>query len=650
MSFGFFKYFVLARDFLIFNSIAYYKQEDNWRFSQGRKQLWHVLESLGVVFLGVFCINEAIINLNRSDMRDKIQIHNLGGNKTKIKVRYLVVALGVLLSGLVMRRTVQAAECPDIQIIFARGSGAEQNISGDYLEFKATIEEKIHDTGLSYSFMDLEYPAVGVGFGNIDTAMTTLGAFFGGGESYKFGKSMWKGVEKLQAILTDTSCPQTKYVLGGYSQGAMVLLNSLSYLTPERLIYMATFGDPKIYLPEGEGIIPAACHGENLSDYRMYVPDCQAYKGILGAYIPYEPEAYIGKIGTWCNKGDILCSSHYNIGDHTRYVSEGLYEDASRVIYDKICKAFGIKNTISSPHDTAILIDSTGSMESLIEQYKAEALRLAKETLESGGRVALYDYRDLNDPYSPVQHCDFNSCTVELVQSELDGIQVDGGGDDAESLLSASFHVMRNLEWKKGSTKSLVVLTDADFLSPDRDGMSFDEVVALSKRIDPVNFYIVTTAEHGDDYMGLAAATDGRVVTNFDELSLLTDYILERYDSLPRVEEEPSIELPSLVVDEVIASTNEATIKFHSNGSRTIVALNDGILGVTSETEFTISGLRDGVENRLTLIPLGDGVRGEPVEVLLNKSTGFGNDLIVNTVPIEKNQVVIPKAPNTGRR
>jgi hypothetical protein len=224
----------------------------------------------------------------------------------------------------------------------------------------------------------------------------------------------------------------------------------------------------------------------------------------------------------------------------------------------------------------------------------------------------------LNDPYSPVQHCDFNSCTAELIQSELEGIHVDGGGDDAESLLSASFHVMRDFEWKKGSTKSLVVLTDADFLSPDRDGMSFDEVVALSKRIDPVNFYIVTTAEHGDNYMELAAATDGRVVTNFDELSLLTDYILERYDSLPRVEEEPSIELPSLVVDEVIAGVNEAKIKFHSNGSRTIVALNDGILGVTSETEFTISGLRDGVENRLTLIPLGDEVRGEPVEVLLN--------------------------------
>ena len=263
-----------------------------------------------------------------------------GGYKNKIKVRYLLTAIGVLISGLMIKQTVQAVGCPDVRIVFARGSGGEQDVSSDYLEFKSTIEQKIQTTKLNYEFVDLKYPAVGVGFTSIETAMTTLGAFFSGGEAYEFGDSMWKGVDNLKAIVTSPSCPETKYVLGGYSQGAMVLLNSLSFFTPDRLIYAATFGDPKIYLPEGAGAIPAACRGENLSDYRMYVPDCQAYKGILGAYIPYEPEAFTGKIGTWCNKGDILCSSHFNVNDHVGYVSEGLYEDASRVIFDKICFRF----------------------------------------------------------------------------------------------------------------------------------------------------------------------------------------------------------------------------------------------------------------------------------------------------------------------
>ena len=583
-------------------------------------------------------------------MRGKNLTKSQGGYKNKIKVRYLVVTVGLLLSGLVTNQTAGAVDCPDVRVVFARGSGGEQDVGVDYLEFKSTIEQKLQTTSLNYDFVDLKYPAVGVGFTSIDTAMTTLGAFFSGGESYEFGDSMWKGVDELKNMVTNPSCPTTKYVLGGYSQGAMVLLNSLSFFTPEKLIYAATFGDPKIYLPEGEGAIPAACRGENLSNYRMYVPDCQAYKGILGAYVPYEPEAFAGKIGTWCNKRDILCSSHYSVNDHISYVSEGLYEDASRVIFDKICKTFDIKNTISSPHDTAILIDSSGSMASMIEQYKAEALRLAKETLASGGRVALYDYRDLDDPYEPVKHCDFDSCSIEVFEAKLSKIRADGGGDTPESLLSASFHVMKDLEWKLGSTKSLVVLTDADFLSPDRDGMSFDEVVALSKRIDPVNFYIITNATYGDSYMALASATDGRVVTNFDELSLLTDFILERYDSLPRVEEEPAVELPILTIDETNFNESEARVRFHSNGTQVVVALNNAILGVTSETALTIGGLRNDIENRLALIPLRDGVRGEPVEILLNNVGSDKSVLEESEVKLDNEIVIIPKAPNTGRR
>lgn len=569
-------------------------------------------------------------------MRGKIHVQKRGGQRQNIKIRYLITALMLTSAMLIPWRSVQAGGCPDLRIVFARGSGGEQDTSSDYLEFRRTIEDKLATTNLDYEFTDLEYPAIGIGFENLSTTSTTLGAFFSGGEAYEFGESMWKGVENLKKIAADGSCPNTKYVLGGYSQGAMVLLNTLSYFSPERLIYAATFGDPKIYLPEGEGLLPAACRGENLSDYRMYVPDCQAYKGILGAYIPYEPDAYKGKLGTWCNKRDILCSSRASILDHTGYVSDGLYEDASRVIFAKIAEAFGLENRVSSPHDTAILIDSTGSMESMLEEYKAEALRLAKETLDSGGRVALFDYRDLDDPYDLTQHCGFENCTMEMFERELQSIQADGGGDDAESLLSASFHTMETLNWKQGSTKSLVILTDANFLSPDRDGMTFDEVVALSKRIDPVNFYIITTAEYGPDYAELAAATDGRVVTNFEELSLLTDYIMERYDSLPRVEEPefiarvPALEILDVSVEEEASETDagktaKVTVKFVNDEWRTIVILNGRILGATSVDEATITGIDMSRANSLTLVVEGKAARGEPVTIVLSEGESGGD-------------------------
>lgn len=557
-----------------------------------------------------------------------------------IKIMTVLVAMTSLNTFFVS--STNAESCPALKIIFARGSGGERWKDQNYLEFKKTIEQKLATVNLDYEFVDLDYPAVGVG---VDNLSVTLGAFFGAGEAYEFGESVNTGVKNLKAIVNSTACPHTKYVIGGYSQGAMVISKALASLKVERIIYAATFGDPKIYLPEGEGVIPAACRGENLSDYRMYVPDCQAYKGLLGSYIPYEPEAYAGKVGTWCNKRDLFCSSHFNVTDHLNYTSDNLYEDASRVIFDKIAKHFGLENHVTSPHDTAFLIDSTGSMDSMINAYKQEALRLAKETLASGGRVALYDYRDLNDPYEAVEHCNFETCSLEIFESELSKIRAFGGGDELESLLSSSVYTMTKLNWKYGATKSLVVLTDAGYLTPDRDGITLEAAVELSKKIDPVNFYIITVPESANYYNELATLTDGKVVTNFDELSLLTDYIIERYDSLPRVEEtEAIIEQPNLEISKSeLMSETEIKINFETNAEKTLMILNDKILGTTTEKEIVISEIN--VEDcRIVLVPILKDRRGESAEVKL-RSEKSSEETVAN-----HDIILIPKAPNTGRR
>lgn len=563
--------------------------------------------------------------------------------RTKLKrVGMVAVAIIIGIIGLseIPIRLANAESCPDLRIIFARGSGGERWTDQNYLEFRRTLEEKLATVSLNYEFIDLDYPAVGIGLDNLNVA---LGAYFGAGETYEFGDSVNTGVDNLTNLINGASCPQTKYVLGGYSQGAMVISKALNSLKPERIIYAATFGDPKIYLPEGAGIIPAACRNENLSDYRMYVPDCQAYKGLLGAFMPYEPEAFTNKIGTWCNRRDIFCSSHLSITNHVNYISDGLYEDASRVMFNKITTHFGLENHISSPHDTAILIDSTGSMTSMIEDFKAEALRLAKETLNSGGRVALYDYRDLDDPYEAVEHCSFETCTLEVFERELAKIETDGGGDEYESLLSSSIKMMTNLNWKYGATKSLVVLTDAGFLAPDRDGVTLKDVTELSKRIDPVNFYIITSERAADEYAELADETDGLVVTNFDELHLLTDFILGRYDSLPRVEETDNVlEHPSLeIMNSELISDNAVRIVFTTDAEKTLVVLNEQILGTTTERDITIAEI-DGEDNQIILVPISGDYRGEGVLVNFSKPTGFGLG--------GANEMVIPKAPNTGRK
>ncbi|MBR2836892.1 cutinase family protein [Candidatus Saccharibacteria bacterium] len=541
----------------------------------------------------------------------------------KHRLRYLVVAIGVV-GGTMCTPGVGAESCPEVKIVFARGSGEERWSGKNYLAFEEALGEKLKLTAIEYDFLDLDYPAVG-----IDKLNTLVGAYFGAGESYEFGESVNAGVRGLVRVV-NRSCPETKYVIAGYSQGAMVVSKALGSLNANKIIYAATFGDPKIYLPEGAGVIPVACRGENLSNYRVYVPDCQAYEGMLGSYRPYQPEAYINKLGTWCNKGDVMCSSHFNVGDHVSYVEDNLYEDAAKLIFRKITDALGVENDYVSLHDTAILIDSTGSMQGLIAGYKAEALRLAEKTLASGGRVALYDYRDLKDPYQPVKRCDFETCTPESFQAGLDAITVGGGGDTPESLLSASLTVMQELEWKVGSTKSLVVLTDAGYHAPDWDGTEFINVMELSKKIDPVNIYVITAASMTEAYTELAVATGGRVVTTADDLGELTNYIMGRVDSLPMVVEELRGEKPVAEVEEVEElAPDTVRVRFSTTGARVVVVVNDTVLGVTEDTEIIVAGLDRTIANTIALVPLSDGTRGDRVSV-------------------EIGALVLPGAPNTG--
>lgn len=566
----------------------------------------------------------------------------------KIPIKILtIIAIIATFINLPLQHPSNAASCPDVRILYARGSGAPRYNNNDYQTFKSTLEAKLKTTTLSYEFDDLDYPAIGI---TGDKVSVALGALVSGGESYEFGDSVKQGIKKLASTVNANTCKNTKYVVGGYSQGAMVISGGLSKLNPDKLIYAATFGDPKIYLPEGAGLMPDACKGKNLSDYRAYVPDCHAYKGLLGANEPYATAEYLGKVGTWCNKLDIFCSSHYNISDHVSYDTDNLYEDASRYIFAKIATEFNFHNQYTSPHDTAILIDSTGSMSGLVDDYKNEALRLAEKTFSTGGRVALYDYRDLVDGYTPVERCNFETCTnLEVFRQKLEEIETGGGDDSPESLLSASFHVMKNLKWQLGSTKSLVILTDAGYHSPDRDGISFYDVQKLSKQIDPVNFYIITETENVAEYQSLATATDGAVASSADDLGLLTDQIIERFDSLPRVEEEfeeNTITPPQLEITNIEKlSDTETKINFHTNGEKTIVILNDTILGTTTQTEITLTNLRSDTENTLALVPLANNVRGESISTPL--ATGQGH------VNKNKNPAVteffIPKAPNTGR-
>ena len=113
----------------------------------------------------------------------------------------------------------------------------------------------------------------------------------------------------------------------------------------ERVIFNALFGDPKLYLPEGQPELTAAGityprygRGER-SEWRRGVPDPSTFVGSLGARTPYLPEGWTHTTGLWCNDNDFVCGSDLNplvdSGHHQYDVENGPIDQAVREALDR---------------------------------------------------------------------------------------------------------------------------------------------------------------------------------------------------------------------------------------------------------------------------------------------------------------------------
>lgn len=459
----------------------------------------------------------------------------------RLKIPLFTIIVALFFAAIPLPTSSQPHHCSDIHFIFARGSGSELG-AGDYQAFRSSIQQsltKYRLENINHQFYELgsasqqgyQYPAV-----SIASPTVLAGIAVSAGEAYSFGASVEQGIAELLAYIKNTTatCPNTKFVLGGYSQGAMVISKALPQINPAQIVFVATFGDPKLYLPEGSGSDPAACRGESYSTYRVYAPDCHTGQGVLGGINPYQPIGYAGKLGIWCNRHDFMCGSSLDLlhllDAHLAYVADNHYQSAADLIISRLVTALLNPNSStanSAPPDIAIVIDSTRSMHPYITKYKQEALRLAREALASNGRIALFTYRDLSDPFSPLQLCDF-TCTYDQFASLLQNLTDEGGGDAPESALSALLYTMNNLDWRTGANKSIVLLTDSTYHPIDHDGTTLNQVVQRSLEIDPVNIFSITPRDIRPDYQNLTQLTGGYNFNISSQLSTSTEHLLKR--------------------------------------------------------------------------------------------------------------------------
>jgi von Willebrand factor type A domain-containing protein len=108
--------------------------------------------------------------------------------------------------------------------------------------------------------------------------------------------------------------------------------------------------------------------------------------------------------------------------------------------------------------DLVLLIDTTDSMQSIIDDVKSEtrAFIANLQQMVPASRVAVVAYRDKGDEYV-TKWVDF-SFKTEKVQNFVANLRSDGGGDYPEAVYEAVDAAMTELSWRKTSRRIMIII------------------------------------------------------------------------------------------------------------------------------------------------------------------------------------------------
>ena len=185
-----------------------------------------------------------------------------------------------------------AGSCPDIQVVFARGTGEPPGPGRVGQAFVDSLHPLVH--GKSVAVYAVDYPA-----------------------SYDFLRAV-DGANDARQFVHDivSSCPQTKVVLGGYSQGAAVV----DLITvPGQATF--GFGDP----------LPSSV-ADHVAAVAVFGNPSNRAGGPLTALSPL----FGYKAIDLCNGADPVCSPGNDVAAHRIYVESGMATQAAQFAADRL--------------------------------------------------------------------------------------------------------------------------------------------------------------------------------------------------------------------------------------------------------------------------------------------------------------------------
>jgi cutinase len=177
--------------------------------------------------------------------------------------------------------TAAAGPCPDVEVVFARGTNEPPGVGGVGQAFINSLRAQAR--GRSVGVYAVNYPATD-----------------------DFVRSSWAGAGDARAHVQSTvaNCPNTRMVLGGYSQGAGVIDMTTNDLPPQaadHVAAVAVFGNPESTFARMLG----------------------------GGRLPMISPAYQSKMIDLCVPDDPICSEGRNPTAHVLYVQSGMTNQAA---------------------------------------------------------------------------------------------------------------------------------------------------------------------------------------------------------------------------------------------------------------------------------------------------------------------------------
>lgn len=496
-------------------------------------------------------------------------------------------------------------DCSDFEFIFARGSGQSLNDT-DYNTFRQKVNEVMKNKNIKYNFYELGTKNGGYSAFSPNNAASILGTYLSAGESYEFGESVENGVKELISRLKTEveKCKNKKFILSGYSQGAFVIDKTLPYLNSDKIFYVATFGDPKLYLPEGKN----ACKNIGLSSYRVYVPDCEVSEGVFGGMNPYEDNSYKEKRGAWCNQNDFICGSKLNITNlwkgHTSYVNETGYERFAKIISEKI-----LKIPESNPETTARYSD--GRKRDIVVVYDFDNKPMSDKFKNL--LISLSDHSVRISVYNLYTFLDSTKVLEEMIPFTNDGLEaklknmeyknslnVGNLSSGGNNLFYAVKELARLTEWNDGSGRNIYLFSNKLY-----------------------GEYIGTNGVTVDD--AIKAAKDKNI-----KVSLLSENGLEENTVLQKLTWETGGKVIGSKYEKVVLNQNETTAKpqyfsktyqINQDSKYTLVIINETIYGVSDKKKLVIRNLDKNRINNIMFV--GYNESGEKIN---QKTFHFGTE------------------------